>query len=290
MLAEMKERFQDRQDGPAITISAEEFAEALDKAGVILVNPRDEEQMKTLSPSAIRQIRQLSQTLFSQILFNYAIHTIFPDRNDLRKYHFVTSMSKEQVFNRDIRFFIPELNIKLDFSRIYMNPQTKIDFLVHVHEYFEKWDMEKKLLDHEIPKRKKILEMQMLKSKTLGIRKIETSIELRYSGQSRIENDRIMVDVPLCNGHGISIELPARYGSSNWGDNAVELLTSIIDYAYSKAESGTEGMDKIQGRAYFGTRRRCMFEPRRHIPFWEDFPEKDRKRWRKWMPIYINIT
>ena len=286
MLAEMAERFQDRQDDPVIPYSAEEFAEALDKAGVILVDPMDEEKMKTLSPSAIRQIRQVSQIR----PFRYTIYTILPDRNDLSKYHFVTNMSKEELLRCRFRFLIPELDIDFFFYQTPMNPQRKIDFLAHVHEYFEKWDREKRLLDHEIPKRKKILEMQMLKSKTLGIRKIETSIELRYSGQSRIENDRVKVDVPLCNGHGLSIDLPARYDSPNWGDSAVELLTSIIDYVYCKAESGTEDMDKIQGSAYFGTRRRCMFEPRRHIPFWEDFPEKDRKRWRKWMPIYINIT
>jgi len=180
-------------------------------------------------------------------VYNNYFYVIFPDANDRSKYRLVTSITRNMSYGGTC-IVIPLFN-DFCFKFQHWSLYSIVECFAHIHELFEPWAQEIELIKHEIPKRKKVLEMQALKTKLLETRKLETGVATRYSGQCRISDYELQVDAPLGDGHSITIEMNMKLNTGNWGGRMLDMVSFIIDHAIMKVNQGWDKWDEIVGRS-----------------------------------------
>ena len=185
---------------------------------------------------------------------------------------------------------IPRLNFWFNINHWW--PSEVRDFIETLPQFFVKWKEEMWTLNHEIPKIRKKWEMRKIRSELLGQRKIKSHVWSRYKsvGLCLMYNEKVCVQVPLSDGHGLGIETKFVYYYADWVERTVEVVDALVDYFECQIEkNGCEWMpDKADVECEDGK------EWTKYSGDWE-IPEDlkaltaSKKRWLKLMPLEVEI-
>lgn len=225
-----------------------------------------------------------SEDLFGHFYVE-TIRFVFPN-NRVYKYTINCYCSKRLCKNPVIE--IPAFHFQICFKQ--WHEKEVIDFIEHVPEFFSKWNQEMYIIEHEIPKIQKMWEMKKLRSKLMGMRKLESYIESRYQGVCELEEDKITVIVPLNNGHDLTLRTPFLYHVPNWWERIIEMVNALYGYFKQQIDEGF----LVWG--YLPKEFICYSNNQWYEEFYTRFYREDlealskKKGWRKWCPIKVEIA
>ena len=219
---------------------------------------------------------------------NYYVESIsyvFPN-GWLDKYTINCYCSKRLCRNPYIE--VPALHFRISCKQ--WSENDVIDFLDHLPEFFLKWNREMKLIEHEIPKIQKMCEMKKLRSKLLGMRKLESYIQSRYQGLCELKDGWITVIVPLSNGHNLTFTIPFLYHIPNWWERIQEMVNAFTGYFQKQIDEGLLDLDSLTKWfiCYSNNQWFDGYFARIHNDGLEALSKK--KGWRKWCPMRLDIS
>ena len=183
---------------------------------------------------------------------------------------------------------VPAFHFRISFKQ--WSEKDLIDFIDHVPEFFPKWNREIRIIGHEIPKIQKRKEMNKLRAKLMGMRNLESYIQSRYQGLCELDEDRIRVIVPLCNGHDLTVNAPFLYYIPKWWERIQEMVDAFYEYFMKRICEGNIDLE------LFRRELTCYSNNQWYEEFYTRFYCEDldalskKKGWRKWCPITVKIT
>ena len=181
----------------------------------------------------------------------------------------------------------------LDFliSIKYWSPKEACDFIEFLPHYFDKWEQELLTLYREIPKIMKMRKMKMLRSELLGMRKIESYVESRYMGICEKNEEEVSVTVTLSDGHVLCVTSQFAYYFPNWWERTLEIVDRFVEYFECQIKDN--GLNWI----HVPSKLICVDGHRWYDALeCRDLPEHlialtaNNKKWRKWMPMAVEIA
>ena len=213
------------------------------------------------------------------------IRFVFPN-NQVDRYTINCYCSKRLCQNPYIE--VPDLHFRVSFKQ--WPEKDVIDFIEHVPEFFPKWNREMKIIYHEIPKIQKREEMKKLRAKLMGMRNLESYIQLRYQGLCELDEDRITVIVPLYNKHDLTVSAPFLYYIPNWWERIQEMVDAFYEYFMKQIDEGLIDLGPFAKEFIcYSNNQWCDGSFRRvHREELEALSKK--KGWRKWCPISVKIA
>ncbi len=176
------------------------------------------------------------------------VYLLFPDNNNYTNFRLVT-YADGLISLSQFCFVISGLN-DFHFHFKHWKLDAVVECIVHIHEYFDSWSKEIKLLKYEIAKRQMVRELLDLKTRVIETRKIEKFISSQYNGQCNVHYEsfpRVDITASLRNGYSIELQMPIGKRIPNWGDYILEIATKVIDYANEKADKEYKDWDEMTG-------------------------------------------
>ena len=182
---------------------------------------------------------------------------------------------------------VPAFHFRISFKQ--WPEKDVVDFIDHVPEFFTKWNQDMYIIYHEIPKIQKRKEMNKLRAKLMGMRNLESYIQSRYQGLCKLDDDRIRVIVPLCNGHDLTVNAPFLYYIPKWWERIEEMVNAFYGYFSEQIDKGLIdlGMFPKEYMCYSNNQWYEEFYTRFYCEELEALSKK--KGWRKWCPIRVKI-
>lgn len=183
---------------------------------------------------------------------------------------------------------VPAFHFRISFKQ--WPEKDVVDFLEHVPEFFTKWNREMGIIDHEIKKIQKKKEMNKLRAKLMGMRCLESYIQLRYLGLCELDEDRIRVIVPLYNKHDLTVNAPFLYYIPKWWERIQEMVDAFYEYFMKRICEGNIDLE------LFRRELTCYSNNQWYEEFYTRFYCEDlealskKKGWRKWCPITVEIA
>lgn len=134
-------------------------------------------------------------------------------------------------------------------------------------------------------------EMKMLQSELLGMRKIESYVESRYMGFCEKNEEEVSVTVALSDGHDLTITSQFVYYYPNWWERTLEIVDAFV--AYFECQIKDNGLNRLS----IPCKLNCFDGQQWFDSFtYQDLPEDlvaliaSKKKWRKWMPMVVEIA
>ena len=183
---------------------------------------------------------------------------------------------------------VPAFHFRISFKQ--WPEKDVVDFIDHVPEFFTKWNQDMYIIYHEIPKIQKRKEMNKLRAKLMGMRNLESYIQSRYQGLCKLDDDRIRVIVPLCNGHDLTVNAPFLYYIPKWWERIQEMVDAFYKFFMKRICEGNIDLE------LFRRELTCYSNNQWYEEFYTRFYCEDldalskKKGWRKWCPITVKIT
>lgn len=184
---------------------------------------------------------------------------------------------------------IPRLDFLISIK--YWSPKEACDFIEILPQFFDKWRKELWTLYLEISKIMKMREMKMLRSELLGMRKIESYVESRYMGFCEKNEEEVSVTVALSDGHDLTITSQFVYYYPNWWERTLEIVDAFV--AYFECQIKDNGLNRLS----IPCKLNCFDGQQWFDSFtYQDLPEDlvaltaSKKKWRKWMPMVVEIA
>ena len=182
---------------------------------------------------------------------------------------------------------VPAFHFRISFKQ--WPEKDVVDFIDHVPEFFTKWNQDMYIIYHEIPKIQKRKEMNKLRAKLMGMRNLESYIQSRYQGLCKLDDDRIRVIVPLCNGHDLTVNAPFLYYIPKWWERIQEMVDAFYKFFMKRICEGNIDLELFRREltCYSNNQWYEEFYTRFYCEELEALSKK--KGWRKWCPIRVKI-
>ena len=210
---------------------------------------------------------------------------VFPN-NQVDRYTIDCYCSRRLCRNPYIE--IPAFHFRISFKQ--WPEMDVVDFIEHVPEFFTKWNQEMWTIEHEITKIQKKKEMKKLREKLMGMRCLESYIQLRYQGLCEMKEDRITVIVPLNNGHDLTVRTPFLYYIPNWWERIEEMVNAFNEYFTEQIDKGLINLGPFSKEFICYSNNQWYDSSFRRVHK-EDLEALSKKKgWRKWCPITVEIA
>lgn len=174
----------------------------------------------------------------------------------------------------------------------YWSPMEARDFIEMLPRFFDQWSEEVRTLNREIPKIGKKWNMRRIRAESLGKRKIQSYILSRYDYfvDCGVYDEKIWVVVPLSDGHDIMFWSEFVYYFPDWVERTMEVVDAFVEYFECKIkDNGEDWMPVSADIECMDGKKWCNYSKNWEIP--EDLKAlaADKRRWRKLMPIELEI-